>query len=152
MQTEQNEGGSCPGSGQAETAGRLDQDSRQVELRGGGWPGVIAHCRTLLYDSAQPQSDLEGLVIRIPELMLSQAAALLITQGMPLQDFFPPDVHFSAPPEPTKIDGPFLLLQGRLSDLWDPPPRLKDVVLVKVRSAPDTISRNELLAAFLALV
>lgn len=102
-----------------------------------------------------PVLGLEWERLRIPTFFFEHAATILVVQGMVLQDFFPPDVYFqnlgSLDEEPL-ARGPFLLLKGELSMPWDPPLRLKDMVLAKVTKMPKDMAREELLALLLRTV
>jgi hypothetical protein len=92
--------------------------------------------------------------IRSPAFYFEHAATILVVQGMVLQDFFPPDVRFvnvASLDETPIAEGPFLLLKGELSMPWDPPLRLKNMVLAKVTKMPEDMTREQLLAILLRL-
>lgn len=92
-------------------------------------------------------------VVYIKEFFFEHAATVLVVQGMVLQDFFPPDVYFKHAPYADPIArGPFLLLKGELSQPWDPPLRLKNMVLARVNSVPEGMKREELLGHLLRAV
>lgn len=138
----------------AEEAGgpeRLDKNSYRVELLGGGWVGAVGHAKTWRTRAPLFAADrrVEFALVEAETFFFGHAAALLVVQGMLLQDFFPPDIYFASKAEGVLVRGPFLLLKGELSLPHDPPLRLKNMVLAHNISAPETLSREELLSALL---
>ena len=80
-------------------AGGVEQDSHQVniELRGGGWIDAIACVRNSWWSGGQYQTEKSGIRfwhVIIGTLVLHHAPAVLVLQGMLLQDLFAPDTHF----------------------------------------------------------
>lgn len=95
--------------------------------------------------------EFDGLIcefLQMPAFFFEHAATVLVVQGMVLQDFFPPDVHFEKSGF-ILARGPFLFLRGKLSSLMDPPLRLEGLVLARVHSFPESMSRDALLARLL---
>lgn len=64
--------------------------------------------------------------IEIPTFYLSQAASLLVLQGLPLSQLFPPDSRLE------DLAGPFALLSADTRELHSGAPRLRFVVLAQV--------------------
>jgi hypothetical protein len=75
--------------------------------------------------------------LELEEFVFSQPAAILIAQGKPIQELFPPDVRFVYRADAHVVGyGPYFFLKGELSKPIDPPPRLKGVILARVAFAP----------------
>lgn len=151
MQETSDEGHERSASAEADPLQGLDQDSNRVELRGGGWKGAIGYCGNVSVMRGMRTAGIEFEVIRAQTFYFAHAAAILVVQGMFIQDFFPPDVYFERNRQ-LFAHGPFLLLKGTLSTAEDPPPRLKNMVLAHVLSTPEGISREPLLGLLLRAV
>lgn len=125
----------------------MDEGTDQVELRGGGWNGPIGYMPALDMTNGLVLKERSVLVqwqrIDIPEFFLCPAAAILIAQGKPIQDFFPPDVGFFYQGASVSC-GPYFFLKGRLTKPAQPPPRLMDVVLGRVDKCPEDMKMEEL--------
>jgi hypothetical protein len=139
----------------------VDEDTYEVELRGGGWSGAIGRVeeydlkvqRTRLDLTSESSPVVVWDCLQIPELFLSQPAALLIAQGMQLRELFPDSGYFIT--RPTNIvfsNGPYIFLKGALTKPHDPPPRLKDVVLAHVTQAPEGMPMEKLMGLLLTYV
>lgn len=125
---------------------RVDAYPDEVVLLGGGWKDAIGHG---ILDRIVAQNRCANVIywdkFELDELVFSQAAAILIMQGMLLQDFFPPDVLFQHVRCPRIVHrGPFFFLKGALSKPQDPPMRLKNVVLASVTEAPPDMPMEKL--------
>jgi hypothetical protein len=131
----------------------MDKDSDRVELRGGGWSGAIGatrHWEEFGKTCQLETGKVDFLLLRFPwGFVFSHAPAMLVIQGMLLSDFFSPsDVYFTDGTK-TLLTGPFILVRGILSEVQDPPPRLKQLVLAKVLRAPEQLSQAELFSKVL---
>ncbi len=148
MQETHDESYECPTAAEASGASRLDEDPDQVVLVGGGWSGAIGHAcsitRTWPERLTSKGRYIEWERISMSEFFLSPAAAILIAQGKPIQDFFPPDVSFALRSGRTLSTGPYFFLKGRLAKLTNPPPRLLDVVLGRVAKCPADMRMEDL--------
>ena len=143
---------------------RLDPDPYRVELRAAGWSGAIAHA--VSFTMSRPaerlgerlllsKEGLEFVLVHIPDLVLSQAAAILVLQGMQLQALFQNAYFvavsevFAKGAEPPLLPGPLTLLRGNLSEPQDLPPRLKHVVLARISHVPEGMSQEKVLSILL---
>jgi len=149
MQAPSDESGEGAGDSGAEGAEGVDESTLRVDLCGGGWSQPIGY-------GWRFQAEVRGLPIQdrlimfvhvsLDTLVFSQPAAILATQGAPLQSFFPDDSYFSRVDSGrTILEGPFLFLKGRMTPLWDTPLRLRDVVLVHIPILPKDISKEQIL-------
>jgi hypothetical protein len=110
-----------------------------------GWTGSIWRCFNIIATRVE-QDELVWDRYDIDVLRLSHTAALLLQQGLPTGDLFPPDGFLFMPtsrrePPPS---GPFLFLAGR-PVLSDPPPRVEEVTLGHVLRAPRDMKPEQLL-------
>jgi hypothetical protein len=100
-----------------------------------------------------PRGELHYTRLKLDAFIFDQVAGVLVMQGMTLQDLFPPDAHFvcvwEKHPAQILVAGPFVLLKGEASAGWDPPLRLKDVVLAALESVPAGMTRDDVLAFLL---
>jgi hypothetical protein len=142
----------------------VDEDSHEVELRGGGWSGPIG--RVEEYNLGKVRTFKNGLMpevgeeplfwwdcLQITELFLSQPAALLVAQGMQLRELFPDSGYFiTRPGNIVFSNGPYIFLAGKLTPPNDPPLRLKGVVLAHVTNAPEGMPMEKLLGLLLTHV
>ena len=149
MQTLHDESGEGAGGTGAGEAARVDARTDRVELRGGGWPGAVARVQDFTLQSRfRKYGELAYVRVAVGALVLNHAPAILVMQGLLLQDLFAPDTFFAFRGE-VLARGPFVLLRGTLSTPQDPPLRLKDVVLAAVERAPAGMTREEVLATLL---
>jgi hypothetical protein len=141
MQEAHDEGIERAPAAAADQSGRLDASAYEVELLGGGWSGVIGSGRVSGHVRGLCVGRIVWNMIELHELVLCQAAGILVVQGKPIQDFFPPDTRLvRADNQDLVCYGPFFFLKGTLSRPADPPMRLKNVVLGRVFSAPEDLS------------
>ena len=132
----------------------MDEDSDRIELVGGSIAGVTAYClkhsqSTRVYPKGT-QPELEYWLHRIPELVLGHTAALLLAQGMRLQDMLAPSCFFrDARSGRVLVEGPYIVLAGTLSKPADPPPRVLDLVFARVRRMPSGMTKEQLLGQLL---
>jgi hypothetical protein len=137
----------------------LVEDTYKVELYGGGWSGVIGYARAFEFRTQRfVRKELDVICwesVEIPEFFIGHAQAILVAQGMPLKELFPFNsflkVH-AKEGDLTFSHGPYIFLKGRLAKPNDPPPRLKDVLIAHVISAPDGMSMERLQALLLEQV
>jgi hypothetical protein len=89
-----------------------------------------------------------------PAFYLHQASAIMVAQGLLLQDLFSPASRFvhTLGPEDSLCGGPFILLKGELSKLEDPTPRLKDLVLASIVEWPSDYTKEQLFSLLLEAV
>lgn len=154
IQDESHEGTARPGP---DKACRLEQGPYQIELRGGGWAGPVGRASKLTTESSAlrvlPQGDLRFTRVNIDAFIFHQVSSVLVLQGMTLQDLFPPDARFACVrgniEQQVLARGPFIFLKGALSEGWDPPLRLKGVVLAALESVPAGVTREEVLDCLL---
>lgn len=144
MQAIQDEGRQRSSGAQGDTAQRLDENPNRIELKGGGWPSAIAHCNSLTFVDGEADG-ITFVRLEIPELFFSHAASILLAQGMPVQDFFPPDTYFAKAGKKL-VRGPFVYLAGELSPLYDPPMRLQRTLFAALSHVPEGLSREEVLS------
>jgi hypothetical protein len=151
MQETHDEGNERSAATEAGGAYRLDEDSHEVkiELLGAGWAGPIGHAHDfnlqipLRFKSKGRHIVWEKLSIK--EFFFAPAAAILVAQGRPIQDFFPPDVMFAFIPKARILAcGPYFFLKGRLTGPTHPPLRLIDLVLGCVVKCPEDMPMEEL--------
>lgn len=150
MQVQQDEGSvGAPADSTAETTG-LDQSPDRVELRGGGWKGAIGYGHNFKLVSPCTTGGVLFELICIKEFFFLQAATILIVQGMVLSDFFPPDVYFARRGLDEALSrGPYVFLQGKLTEPHQPPLRLRDLVLARVHDVPSGMSKEQVLGGLL---
>lgn len=153
MQTTSDEGherAAAPADG---GAGGVDEDTHEVELRGGGWSGAIGTVRGA-YDLTHELTDsVVWEKVLIEELLLGHAAALLIAQGMQLRELFPDSGYFITRPSNIVFsNGPYIFLKGSLTKPHDPPLRLKEVVLAHVTQVPEGTKMEALMGLLLQQV
>lgn len=118
----------------------LDGNTHEVALLGGGWSAAIGYGLLRSHTIGLRIAEITWNRLELDEFVFSQPAAILVAQGKPVQDLFPPDVHFEMRADGQVISyGPFFFLKGVLSKPTDPPPRLRDVVLARVLFAPASI-------------
>lgn len=137
-----------------DAAAGVHEHPKRIELRASGWNGPIGWCGSL---SMQRRKKEEGACLLqwarfdISELHLSKPAALLVLQGMRLNNLFPPDLVFT-------IDGvtqeypsvsPYVLLRAEPPNPLQPPPKLRAVVLGVVIQS-EGFSEDEIRSAMLA--
>jgi len=123
-----------------------------IELVGGGWNGHIAKTRELhMQRFVEPFAWTQ---IFIPELLLSQAAGLLVLQGMLLQDLFPLDSFFRNREGQNTIVGKGLhiLIKRGTYVPHAAPPTIRDLWLGHLDKVPDGLTREELLDTFMKQV
>jgi hypothetical protein len=128
MQALQDEGREGPGPAPAGGAEGLDQDSNRVELLCSGFSGARGWCRNITIDYKRRVDCITYTRIRISELVLAPADAVLVLQGRLIKDLFLPNAFFRLR-ENVLARGPFIYLAGELAAMHDPPPRLKNVIL-----------------------
>ena len=146
MQKTPDESGDRPTAAKADFAEGLVVDSREVTLEGGGWTAPIGRCLSFQLHPVSTTHGVEWQYLRFHgRFVLSQAAALLSIEGMPLQNLFPPDVYLRAE-DIHIVSGPFVFLRGIRSEFSDPPLGYRDLVLAKVHQFPEGMSRESLLS------
>lgn len=84
------------------------------------------------------------------KLVLSHSTSMLIMQGLLLSKLFDENSYFDD--GQVVFSGPFILLKGELSDLWAPPLHISSLVLAQIESAPEGLSKTELLGTLLPTV
>lgn len=129
-----------------------------IELRGGGWVDAVARVNNTwvshsgLFTPAT-KSGIHFTKVEIDALLLHHAPAVLVLQGMLLQDLFMPDMYFID--QETKIvlvRGPWVFLKGTLSERWRTPLRINDVTLAALEHVPEGLTREQVLAELLEAV
>lgn len=155
VQTMQHEGGGGAAGPGTEEARRVEQGPHRVDIAlcGAGWADAVAHVRLQYKQEATLHPRPSGLRyqrIDIESLVFSQVAAVLVLQGMTLQELFPPDAYFQDRVQGALLArGPFILLKGTLSEGWDPPLRMQNVVLAALEFVPPDVTKEEVLALLL---
>lgn len=144
------DGAAGPGAGEA---GGVEQGPYKLELLGGGWAAAIGHVEkgTISRKPSAP-GGLKFTRIDLDAFVLGHTAAVLVMQGMRLQDLFPADAYFeytSAAQRVVLACGPFVFLKGTLSESWDPPLRLQGAVLAALEHVPPDLTRDEVLTLLL---
>jgi hypothetical protein len=161
MQTVSDEGHERAGAPAAGGTGGVDEDSYEVELRGGGWSGAIGRLEEYTIKTQRTRVDLlnedSPIIVweclQIPEFFIAPAAALLIAQGMQLRELFPDSSYFITRPSNLVFsNGPYIFLKGQLTKPHSPPPRLLNVVLAHVTRAPEGMPMEKLMGLLLQLV
>jgi hypothetical protein len=152
MQALQDESDSRPSAADAGGAQGVDKDSDRVELR--GTRGLIGYCNEF---SIVKNLNTKGILwqkITSPAFFFHQASAILVIQGLMLQDLFPPSgrfVYTKNADEPIGR-GPFILLKGELATAGDPPLRLKNMVLASLLEFPANLAKEEFLGSLLRAI
>ncbi len=150
LQAVPDESGSGAGASEGAPATRVEQGAFRVELRGGGWSTAIGRVRNeCIFERLALSNGLRFVRIQLDAFIFGHAAAVLQMQGMPLQDFFAPDAEFVDTQGSVFSLGPYVFLKGELSQPWEPPLRIKNVVLAAVESVPEELTKEEVHAALL---
>lgn len=152
MQAVQDESDGRPAPAEAGGAQGVDKDSHRVELR--GTRGLIGYCNDFSIDKNLHTRGITWQKITSPSFFFCQTSAILVIQGLMLQDLFPPSgrfVYTKNADEPLGR-GPFVLLKGELSTAADPPLRLKSMVLASVLEFPQSLTKEQLLGSLLQAV
>lgn len=166
VQEIQDEGCTRAGSTDAREARGVEQGPRKVniELRGGGWIDAVARVNnTWVSRSGRfapgagslrgALGDIRFTLVEIDALLLHHAPTVLVLQGMLLQDLFMPDMHFiDQETKAVLVRGPWVFLKGTLSERWQIPLRINDVVLAALEHVPEGLTREQVLAELLAAV
>lgn len=157
VQAMQNEGGEGAGAVTGREAGRLGEGPERVNivLRGGGWVDIVAR----VSDSWASRSNVttpRGVVftrVDIGTLALHHAPAVLVLQGMLLQDLFMPDTFFVDQNTGLELArGPWVFLRGTLGERWRAPLSIHQPVLAALTEVPPNLSRDEVLSELLQAV
>ena len=126
------EGNGGPAPARADGARRVLSDPKGVTFSAPGWTGPIWRCNWV-HLARVHQGDVIWDRYDIDAVRVSHVAALLLQQGMPTSELFPPNGHFEAGVE--VHPGPFFFLAGRVV-LFDPPPRIEMITLGRLIIAP----------------
>jgi hypothetical protein len=137
--------GDAPGTGAGWTE-RVYADPYGVKVTTFGRASPIGRCTPVVITRKTGRKGLVWQRLDIDCLELSHVTALLVIQGLPLKKLFE-GVSFSS--STFQQNGTFIFLRGELSSVRDPPPRLRDIVLVEVVTLPDDMVEEEALEAFL---
>ncbi len=132
---------------------RVGKDSFElvIELRGGGWIDAIAHVQNSWgYRTGCSAEGLHFNLVACDALVFHHAPAVLVLQGMTMEQLLAPDTYFFDVVADKKLaSGPWVLLKSRLSESWEPPLRLKNVVLAEIKRVPADMSREKMLSLLL---
>jgi hypothetical protein len=133
----------------------VDQDPNRVarvELHGSGWAGPLGYCPTFTLSIPWAQDAAVTWETITADIVWSQAVALLILQGKPLQDFFNASSFcaITSTGFARKLTmGPHMFLRGTQSSPAQPQSKLTGAVLARVTRAPAGWTRDQLLAHLL---
>ena len=147
------EGHKSPGRPPPNKACRLEQDSVRITLRSAGnsdplgWVQGVYEGRAV--ECITPVGVLRYHHVTFPVLVVQHVQAILLAQGMLLQDLFPPDAYFLSPHSSVLARGPFVLLAATYVPPVSPPPRLENVVLAAPEIVPEGLTRDDVLALLL---
>jgi len=115
-----------------------------------GWSFPIGEATSVCIQDVECIVPEKGLIkwqrYTIERLRLSQAAALLVLQGLPLEQLFR-GCSFSSPEIPGGL--PFTFLAGRLTPPFVVIPAIDKVTLGYAREFPHSLTWEEVLAAML---
>lgn len=126
----------------------MEQGTEDVELVGGGWNGRIAKASG--FSTKWHEVPFQWTEVRIVELALTQTPALLVMQGLKLQELFPMDSWFRRFDLGLALKtGLHVFLRGELTPIHQPPLRLKNVILGHLDFIPEELTREELLATLI---
>lgn len=139
-----------------DTAGGLHENTHRMKwiLHAPGWPANPAFAREGSYVGKSTRLPLGRVLWRcfnFKELRLSASAALLILQGMPIKDIFPPDASLIEEPDEGAMvihTGPFIFLKGTFDSLHSPV-CIHDMVVAGILEAPKGVEEKVLLGALL---
>lgn len=124
-----------------------------IELVGGGWKGAIGRASSI--SIMRCEDEFRWTLFSIPRLQLGHAAAMLLFQGMTLQDFFPIDsfIRLSARPDTIIMSqGLHILLAGTPSKPGWVPVSLEGVRLGHITPVPPDLTRDRLLQTMLGRI
>lgn len=143
-------GGGTAAAGADGTGGLLENpDGVALSFTAPGWTGPIWRCNRLLV-SRIGRGRVTWDRYDIRTVYLSHVAALLASQGLPVNELFPSSGYFSS------IDGlqtgPFVYLAGELAPHAEPPARVLNVVLARIVSTPSGLSMAEVLGELVETV
>lgn len=116
---------SSSGPGAHAPAG-LDQDPHRIALCAPGWPGAIGWATDMQLRVVTGDRGLLWIRVDFAAIKLSRAAALLIVQGMKLQELFPSELCTDG--KPLQLRDP-LLLKATPPNPLEVSPMLRGVVL-----------------------
>lgn len=134
MSTAHDESSGSPSGSGTNPPGGLQSYPEQLTLRASGWQSPIGTVRGLRLARIEKKAEEKALAwykLHIDELVLSRPAALLVIQGMPLKNLFPPDCAFcfeNTMNPVVNFDAPIVLLNREVR-LLSNPPKLTHVAL-----------------------
>lgn len=157
------------GTGAAATGGPegLGQHTYRIEFRAQGTEGALARATqfgmTNQEVTAHPKGNVLWLKYCFDNLVFSQMTACSVLQGADLRSIFSArsycvlqhtheTAHLRVEDAFVLDHGPFYLLQGVLSQVYDPPLRLKKAIMARLGARPQGLSDIELVTFLIMTV
>ncbi len=157
VQTPQHDGGEGTGAEAPAATEGVGQDPHRMIITADGWNDPIGRFDVVPKIVDRTLRGEDGLLhhyafIFGENFVFRRAAALLVVQGMMLQELFPADARLHSARETHYVvaRGPFLYLAGELSLPHDPPLRLKKPIFAALRGVPPALINQKLLSALLS--
>jgi hypothetical protein len=139
--------------GQAYRTEGVVENPDRVELKTPGAESSVGYCDGFALTKGLVTDGVQWEKIEIPELTLNQTSAILVTQGMLLQDLFARHSWFIDKKRGDVLAvGPFYLLKATLTSPASPPLRLRGIVLAGVLQYPEGMKKMDVLGKLLQAV